>query len=199
MFLRAASPCSLVGHRGLALPLRADLCRLTINSRRIISPYHRASAIRTCLRTIVPARSAPASVPSCQRDPHLPSYHRASAIRTCHRTIVPARSAPASVPSCQRDPHLPPYHRANAIRTCRVPSCKRDTHLPPYHRANAIRTCRVPSCKRDTHLPRPIVFAFARVPPQGGEWIKGRRPCVGPGWVQLYCARRNCWWFGGKF
>ena len=117
------------------------------------------------------------SVPSCQRDPHLPPYHRASAIRTCLRTIVPARSAPATVPSCQRDPHLPPYHRVSAIRTCH-------RTIVPARSAPAS----VPSCKRDTHLPRPIVFAFARVPPQGGEWIKGRRPCVGPGWVQLYCA-----------
>ena len=32
------------------------------------------------------------------------------------------------------------------------------------------------------------MFAFARVPPRGGEWISPRRGRVGPGWGQLYCA-----------
>ena len=33
-----------------------------------------------------------------------------------------------------------------------------------------------------------VIFAFARVPPQGGEWISPRRGASWPGWGQLYCA-----------
>ena len=56
-----------------------------------------------------------------------------------------------------------------------------------------------PLLNLDGLRPCTVSFTFARVPPTGGRVDQPPEGASWPGWGQLYCARRNCWWFGGKF